>query len=131
MRTSWQTPLAITLLLVGALSKMFAEDNKRASQSASVQDVLPKATPSPQLETLKKQLSFVIAFRDPITGELRSPDPGEHGTLAGSSAGTARMSAPQVGQLPSGGRYLRFDPAKLRWATAVGAPTNKEGQNEK
>jgi hypothetical protein len=82
MNMCWKA--ALTLALVGMSisgANVVAETKKSLPQAKPVDDVLPKAATSPQLEALKKQLSGVMVFRDPTTGELRPP----HSTRAYSS----------------------------------------------
>jgi hypothetical protein len=118
MNIPWKTVLHFAL--VWSIGEMAAVAQTKTAPSAEpVKDVLPKAAPSPEIEALRKQLSSVIVFRDPITGEFRAADPGEQAALTGNRPGIARVAAPAAGRLPSGGRYLQYNPAKLQFLTAV------------
>lgn len=113
MQIGFKMALTLTLLGIVSVAPSFAQSNKPA------QDVLPKAPASAQTEALKKQLSRVIVFRDPVTGEFRAADPGEQAALTAGGAAVARAAAPTTGRLPDGGLYLTIDPTKLQFMTVV------------
>ena len=113
MQIECKTAVTLTLLGIVNVTTAFAQSNK------PVRDVLPKVPASAQTEALKKQLSRVIVFRDPVTGEFRAADPGEQAALTAGGAGFARAAAPTTGRLPDGGLYLTIDPTKLQFMTVV------------
>ena len=118
MHTFWKTALHLTL--IWSIGEMAAvAQTKTEPLAGPVKDVLPRAALSSEIEALRKQLSGMIVFRDPVTGEFRSADPGEQAALTGNRPGIARSAAPVAGSLPSGGRYLQMNPARIQFLTAV------------
>ena len=128
MRKGCKIVLTMTLLASVGSAIAFAQEKKAAA------DVLPKAAPA-QIEALKEQLRRVMVFRDPVTGEFRSPDPGEQTALVGNGFSAARAATPTVGRLPNGAWYLPLDLTKLPLASvekkADGAVTYHCGAGER
>lgn len=61
-----------------------------------------------------------MAYKDPLTGQLTAPDPGQAALLtatARAGAPIARQAPPQVAHAPHGGISLMLDERQARYAT--------------
>jgi hypothetical protein len=105
---------AILALTVGVVAGGFIAARESANQT-KIFEVLPRAEVSRELEELKKHLVGSVVFVDPVTGELRSPAPGEVQALAGDRTG----GDPAVVELPQGGAAVRLGATNIEFLTAT------------
>ena len=96
------------------LSLVFAAGLPIASaQSAAAP---PKASPAPKTDTASKpaakpQAPGMVAFKDPVTGQIRQPDASEIGDLfpTGPAPSNLQVGTPEVRQMSNGGKAIRLD----------------------
>ena len=145
MNRRWMFGVAVVgLLALASIAPAGAEEPKPKKDAPAVQDVLPKMEVS-DMQGLAPQAEAMKAFKDPVTGKLRAPEPGE-AVVAGAPA-RATVPAAQVA-LPGGAIALPLDLSQMEFMTAVQqpdgtvsyrcanpahdhAPAQKGGRNEK
>jgi hypothetical protein len=145
MKRRWISVFAVVgLLALASIAPAGAEEPKPKKDAPAVQDVLPKMEVS-DMQGLAPQAEAMKAFKDPVTGKLRAPEPGEF--VAGAQTRTAAPAA-KVVALPAGAIALPLDLSQMEFMTAVReadgsvsyrcadpahkhAPAQKGGRNEK
>lgn len=84
-----------------------------------VHDILPRVNAPAEVLRLKDRLQHMLVFVDPVTGELRRPEAGEHAALTGATRARAIAAAPAVVNLPGGGAALPLNPSNLEFLVAA------------
>ena len=116
MKRRWISVFAVVgLLALASIGPAGAEEAKPVKDAAVVQDVLPRVEEPALLKDQAPQVEGMKAFKDPATGKLRAPEPGEATVTQARTA----APAPRVVALPEGALALPLDLSRLEFMTAV------------
>jgi hypothetical protein len=122
MRVSWRTALlavAIGCAAAGSVKAERKEPAKKPAGAAQVNHILPRAERPEPIRAIVGQLPGAIVFRDPVTGERRAPEPGEHAALTARGQ-AARVAAPPAPiPVPGGGVALLVDASRLEFMSVA------------
>jgi hypothetical protein len=117
MNRRWMFVVAVVgPLALASIAPAGAEEPKPKKDAPAVQDVLPRVEEPVLLRGQAPQLEGMKAFKDPATGKLRAPEPGE--AVAGAQSRTTAPAASVVA-LPEGAIALPLDLSRLEFMTVV------------